>query len=193
MNRIRYFGWMAVVLAIAALSAGAAEQDQNNLAPDEIIAKNLKTCRSSGTCGPMTTPLRLDVDLKPLNKPQDDRNFAYSVEITNSSTLAVWVDVWAEVELPSGKMLDPILLKTNFRLPAGLIARQEIERPLLKSLPAGIFAISLQMGTYPDAVLARDEFTFEKRPGEIRGLKSGVNFLKPEGGNSEPASPDRGY
>jgi hypothetical protein len=179
------------MLAVAVLPSGAAEQHQKTLATKEMTASCPKTCRSLGNCEPLTTPLRLNINLMPLNKtavePPDERDLAYSVEITNSSTLAVWVDVWAEVELPSGKMLDPILLKQNLRLPAGLAAAQEINHRLPKSSPAGIYTISLQMGTYPDAVLAGDKLSFEIQSGEIRELKSVGNGLKREGCNSEPA------
>lgn len=197
MNRIRGYAWAAAILAMAVLTSGAAQQNQNNLAPDKITAKCPKTCRSSGTCGPMTTPLRLDMNLKPLNEPTGEllegRSFAYSVEIANTSSTTVWVDVWAEMKLPSGHIFGPILLKRDLRLPAESTAVQEIRQRLPKSSPPGAYTLNLQMGTYPDAVLARDEFTFEKRPGEIREVKSGGNGLEREGNISKPASPDRAF
>ena len=190
MNRILDYIWVAVMLAIVTLPSGAAEQQQRPFVPKKMAASRLKVFRSLGNSASMTTPLRLDIDLRPLNKtpaePQDERDLAYSVEITNSSKMAVCVDVWAEVELPNGKLLDPILLKKNLRLPAGLIAKQEIEYPLPKCLPEGAYTIRLQMGTFPNAVLARDKLTFEVQPGQIRDLKLGGSNPKRESCNSCP-------
>ncbi len=192
MNRIGDYGWAAAILAIAALPSGAVELQWMSAAPMTISACCSKDDRTQGNSEPLATSLRLDIDLMPLNKtavePQDDRDFACSVEIANSSAVAVSVDVWVVVELPGGQNFGPVLLRKNLCLPAESVAVQEIKNPLPKNLPAGIYAISLQMGTYPVAVLAGDQLTFEKRPGEIRALKSGSHGLKRDDCNSGPAS-----
>ncbi len=94
--------------------------------------------------------------------PSDGGALAYTATLTNPTDAAQAAEAWVTVALPDG---------TDFGVVAGpravaLAPQQTLARALTARVPAsapvGTYTLTLRVGTYPDAVLASDQFTFEK-------------------------------
>lgn len=94
--------------------------------------------------------------------PPEGGSFEYNVFLKNAGKTAVKFNLWAEVNLPDGEKIGPLVIKDNFRLAAGSGMQKVAIQKIPGLAPAGTYLFKLLAGIYPDKIVAQDEFPVYK-------------------------------
>nr|MBC8278113.1 T9SS type A sorting domain-containing protein [FCB group bacterium] len=98
----------------------------------------------------------------PIVIPAAGGSFDYNIDIGNTGISIAVFDVWIEVVLPDGTVYGPLILRNNITLnPGGSIIR-DMTQTIPGAAPVGDYIYRCNAGMYPAAVMASDEFPFEK-------------------------------
>ncbi len=93
----------------------------------------------------------------------------YTVTVTNLTVDPVTAEGWAEVTLPSGGEISPILGPIEFTLGPEMTIARHIDQAIPPNAPlGGPYQYCVEVGQFPDTVIDRDCFEFEVVPPVVR-------------------------
>ena len=98
----------------------------------------------------------------PIVLPAAGGTFEYNIDIENIGISIAVFDVWIEVVLPSGTVYGPLILRNNVNLNPGVAIVRDMTQNIPGGAPEGDYIYRCNTGVYPAAVMASDEFGFEK-------------------------------
>lgn len=98
----------------------------------------------------------------PVLIPPGGGTFSYTLDIENVGMSPAVFDAWIEADLPNGSTFGPIILREENSLPAGGSITRDMTQEVPSGAPAGSYMYRLNVGDYPDAVYASDEFQIVK-------------------------------
>ncbi len=107
---------------------------------------------------PSITPINAPVVI-----PAAGGSVSYSVAIANTTDQPQTFQAWVTATLPNGALFGTVEGPRTVRLQANQVVGVALIRGQVpRGAPAGIYTLTLNVGTHPNAVTASDTFTFEK-------------------------------
>ncbi len=109
----------------------------------------------------------LTPQFEPIEIPADGGSYGYQLRVENNGTSAAAIDLWIDIEGPSGVgvTLGPI----SRNLPAGGTLNRNLNQNIPAGAPAGDYTHTVSVGTFPSTVEASDSFPFTKLGGATKG------------------------
>jgi len=105
-------------------------------------------------------------DNPPVQIPASGGDFSFDIEIENIDSTEIFFDIWIEIELPSGAVYGPVIMRQDLVMPTGaIIQRENLVQSIPPSAPPGQYNYIAKIGEYSGYVVAADSFFFEKLPG----------------------------
>lgn len=98
----------------------------------------------------------------PIFIPASGGEFTFDFELENICDSTVVVDVWTDVDLPTGPVFGPIILRTDITVLVAQTLVRELTQSVPANAPAGYYSYHGYAGYYPDFVIAEDHFSFGK-------------------------------
>jgi hypothetical protein len=112
----------------------------------------------------MAPPVTLEITPygAPVFIPSSGGSFDFNLTLENVADSTVVVDVWLEVDVPTGGTVSPLILRTDMSLPIGTIIERTLTQSVPGSAPSGYYVYRAAAGEYPGMVYAMDSFNFAK-------------------------------
>jgi Right handed beta helix region/Kre9/KNH-like N-terminal Ig-like domain/Secretion system C-terminal sorting domain len=111
-----------------------------------------------------TPPALLEVYLTaddPLSVPRGGE-FSYNALLISNLPTLTDVDIWTQVIMPNSNPYGPIWQINDFpMMPGGSIEALGIGQDIPMIAPLGVYSFQIMAGTYPNIIVAQDEFPFE--------------------------------
>jgi len=98
----------------------------------------------------------------PIQIPQTGGSFDYNIQVTNNSSCSYTFDVWADVTLPSGSTIPPVLGPVTVTVPASTTFDRDRTQAVPAAAPTGMYTYTAYTGIYPSIFYSTDSFEFEK-------------------------------
>jgi len=137
---------------------------QNTLVAVTNISNAASTMTADLTVGNAGGPL-FDVTLTPTNPPivipANGGNINFAAVITNTLPSPTQYNAWIEADLPNGNVYHVQTYTINFQ-PGIPINQPSINQNVPAMAPAGAYNLRVEVGNYPNNVLAFDQFPFTK-------------------------------
>ncbi|HEX7343717.1 MAG TPA: right-handed parallel beta-helix repeat-containing protein [bacterium] len=112
-------------------------------------------------------PGTLTLDLNPVDPPivvpAQGGSFQYDATLIYEPYGYTVCDAWADLELPNGQTIGPILVRQNIYLEAGDPFTRRIEMYVSGRAMPGEYELRGYLGIFPDSIGAFDSFTFTKQ------------------------------
>ncbi len=141
-------------------------QGNGSLAFEKEIAYNNSDVYYYGYVAPIGPPPDLDVILTPESVPvligSGGGSFDYTLEVVNNGASAALFDGWVEIDMPGGGTVSPLILRENLTLVSGDSIIRDMTQYVPAGAPGGTYTYRLEVGDYPGAVFAYDEFLIIK-------------------------------
>jgi agmatine/peptidylarginine deiminase len=114
-------------------------------------------------------PSAVSVSAQPVNPPvvlpPQGGSFQFTVTLTNQSNQPQTFQAWTAVTGPVDR--DPVLGPQAVTLPAGATVTRTLTQQVPANAPAGTYTYAVNLGDFPDVVLASDAFTLTKQAVEV--------------------------
>ena len=111
--------------------------------------------------GPYELELTLTPENPPIVIPPEGGIIDFNIGITNTAVSSRNFDVWFEVILPSGEVVETFL-RENISLPGGADISRDMSQNIPPPAPPGDYIYRAVCGDHPGAVFAEDSFPFTK-------------------------------
>jgi hypothetical protein len=98
----------------------------------------------------------------PIIIPAGGGVFEFTADIENQGISSIDFDAWIDVHLPGGSTISPLLIREGLTLTGGALLSRDLSQAVPGSAPTGVYSYRLNVGTFPDEIVAFDEFDFEK-------------------------------
>jgi hypothetical protein len=106
------------------------------------------------------------VDLQPYGAPifipSSGGSFDYDITVENIVDSTIAIDVWIEVDTPSGSTISPLILRTDNVLAPGESVMRTLTQEVPAAAPSGYYVYRAVGGDYPGTEYDYDSFNFGK-------------------------------
>jgi M6 family metalloprotease-like protein len=144
------------------------DSDNYNFQNTQVAVTNISNAASTmsadftvGVAGGPLFDVTLTPNGAPITIPPGGGNINFAALITNTLPSAQQHNVWIEADMPNGNVYHVQTYTLNFQ-PGVPFSRPSVNQNVPAMAPAGAYNLRVEVGTFPNTVLASDQFPFTK-------------------------------